>query len=62
MLVGPAVAEIFRIQDAEGKNSQAEMAPKWGSACIFTLKCCLSSLSFPLFVMIFDRKAAQQLI
>ena len=61
-LIGPAVAEIFRIQDAVGKNSQAESELKWGSACIFTLKCCLSSLPFFLFVKIFDRKAAQQLI
>ena len=61
-LIGPAVAEIFRIPDAVVKNSQAESVLKWGSACIFTLKCCLSSLPFFLFVLIFDRKAAEQLI
>ena len=58
-LIGPAVAEIFRIPDAVVKNSQAESVLKWGSACIFTLKCCLSSLFSPLFVIIFDRKAVK---
>ena len=59
MLVGPAVAEIFRIQDAEGKNSQAEMAPKWGNACIFRVKWCQLSLTVPPFCLIFDRKAVK---
>ena len=58
-LIGPAVAEIFRIQDSVGKNSQAESELKWGSACIFRVKWCQLSLTVPPLLLIFDRKAVK---